>query len=170
MPVVPPLSVVHAALSYDGPGRELVARLKYRNHRGSLPWLASAMAAELPPSAVASCIITWAPTTDARRRQRGFDHAELLATQVAAALDRPAVRLLRRRAGAPQTGLTLAARRSNSPRFAPCGHVRSCVVVVDDVVTTGTTLAAAAAALLEAGASSVIGLVAAATPLKHAPD
>lgn len=161
---------LHAALSYEGAARELVARLKYRNHRSGLAWLAEATAAALPQAVAESCTLTWAPTTEPRRRQRGFDHAELLARGVAAELGRPLVRLLSRHPGPPQTGLTPRERRVNTPVFNAVGHPCGCVVVVDDVVTTGTTLAAAAAELREAGASSVIGLVAAATPLKHASD
>ena len=147
-----------------------MARLKYRNHRGGLKWLAEATAAALPAEVAVSCTLTWAPTTDLRRRQRGFDHAELLATAIAGALGQPLERLLRRDPGPPQTGLTPAQRRANPPVFTAFGHPGGCVVVVDDVVTTGTTLSAAGAKLRDAGATSVIGLVAAATPLKHTSD
>ena len=36
-----------AAFTYEGVAREIVARLKYRNERAALPWLAAAMAAAL---------------------------------------------------------------------------------------------------------------------------
>lgn len=170
LPVPPPLASLHAPLSYEGAARELVARLKYRNNRSGLRWLAAATAAVLPEAVAASCLITWAPTTDLRRRERGFDHAELLAGAVAEVLDRPLERLLRRHPGRPQTGLTPRQRRANAPNFSAVGLTRGCVVVVDDVVTTGATLGAAGAELREAGATSVIGLVAAATPLKPISD
>src|SRR2546430_850423 len=66
-----------ALLDYAGAGRELVARLKYRNARASVPFLADGMAALVDPATVD--VVTWVPTTPARRRQRGFDHARLLA-------------------------------------------------------------------------------------------
>ena len=37
-------------LRYEGVARELVARIKYRNHRAALPWLATGMAALLDES------------------------------------------------------------------------------------------------------------------------
>ncbi|MDQ6928990.1 MAG: ComF family protein, partial [Actinomycetota bacterium] len=71
------LSSCRALFDYSGVGRELLSRLKYRNARASLRWLAAAMAALVDPSSVD--VVTWAPTTGARRRDRGFDQAELLA-------------------------------------------------------------------------------------------
>ena len=164
------MDALYVPLSYEGPARELVARLKYRNHRGALPWLAKAMAAELPPGVATYCTVTWAPTTDARRRARGFDHGELLARAIGVELDTPVRRLLRRHPGAPQTGLSPHQRRTNSPKFTVLAGTNGCVVVVDDVITTGTTIRAAAHALREAGGSPVIGLIAALTPLKGTAD
>lgn len=165
----PPLSALHAALVYEGQARELVARLKYRNERASLRWLAEAMAAEVGPGTAATAAVTWAPTTDARRRARGFDHAETLARHLAGVLGRPVETLLRRLPGPPQTGLSPAARVSNPMHFEPARSPET-VLLVDDIVTTGATLAAAARALRSAGASTVIGVTAATTPLKRPLD
>lgn len=160
----PPVAVdgCRALLSYEGEGRELVARLKYRNGRAAIPWLADRMAsiaAGLPAAAV-----TWAPTTADRRRQRGFDHAELLARAVARRLGTPCVPLLRRRPGPAQTGRSAAERRAGGPSFTARRRLSGAVIVVDDVVTTGTTATAAAQALRAAGASPVGFLAAARTP------
>jgi predicted amidophosphoribosyltransferase len=160
-PAPPGVDACAALLSYDGAARELVARLKYRNARASLRWLTAAMAAlvDEPVSAV-----TWVPTTPVRRRDRGFDQAELLARRVARALGRPAVGALRRGAGPPQTGADASTRRHSRPRLAARRQVSGTVLVVDDVTTTGATLTAAAGALRAAGASRVVALVAARTP------
>lgn len=160
LPPPPGVDVCTAVLAYDGPARELVARLKYRNHRSTLAGLAAAMAASvlLRPD-----VVTWVPTTPARRRQRGFDHAELLARAVAQRLGRPCRSLLARGPGPPQTGRSLAERRAG-PNLAPRARVAGRVLVVDDVVTSGATCAAAAGALRRAGAAAVDVVAAARTP------
>ena len=165
-PVPPALDACRSLLAYEGPARELVARLKYRNDRAALAWLADGMAGLVDPPAGA--VVTWAPTTTGRRRDRGFDQAELLAAAVARRWGRPWVRLLVRRPGAPQTGRTVADRRLG-PAMAATSDAAArlggrSVVVVDDVVTTGTTIAAAARVLRSVGAPWVAGLTAARTP------
>jgi ComF family protein len=159
-----------ALLSYAGAGRELVARLKYRNARGSVPFLARGMAAMVPapvdtPGQRSGIdIVTWAPTTPARRRSRGFDQARLLARAVARELGVPCRPLLRRQAGPAQTGRDAAARR-HGPAFTARRAVEGRrVLLVDDVVTTGATVTAAARALGAAGAGEVHVVAAARTP------
>lgn len=156
-----------AAFAYEGVAREIVARVKYRSERAALPWLADATAAAARAAGLPGddAVVTWAPTTRARRRARGFDHAALLAQGVARRLDLPVRRLLARTEGHAQTGLAAAARREG-PRFvasAPPRHA-SGVLVVDDVATTGATLAAAAHALRSGGFATVHALTAARTP------
>jgi predicted amidophosphoribosyltransferase len=160
--VPPGLDGFGAAFSYEGVARELVARVKYRNARGALDWLAVAMLRTTPPPAID--VVTWAPTTAARRRTRGFDHAELLAGVVGRRLRRPVRSLLVRAPGPAQTGAPRAARDAGPRMHARAAASHRHVLLVDDVVTTGATMTAAAAALRRAGAESVHGLAAARTP------
>jgi predicted amidophosphoribosyltransferase len=160
LPPPPAVDCCTAVLSYEGPARELVARLKYRNHRTTVAGLAAAMAATV---STVPDVVTWAPTTAGRRRARGFDHAELLARAVAASLGRPCRGLLRRAPGPPQTGRPLAERRTG-PHLEVCTPPPPHVLVVDDVVTSGATATAAARALKRAGASTVDVVTAARTP------
>jgi predicted amidophosphoribosyltransferase len=157
------LDALWVGFGYEGVVREVVARLKYRNARAAVDWLAAAMAHALPPGRQHD-VVTWAPTTREHRRSRGFDHAELLARAVANRLRAPARPLLTRAPGGPQTGRDRDARR-RGPRFTARRDLsRRHVLLVDDVVTTGATLTAAAAALRRAGAPKVDGLAAARTP------
>ena len=151
-----------ALLAYEGAGRELVARLKYRNARSSVPFLARGMSAVAGRSGID--VVTWAPTTPARLRSRGFDQARLLARAVAAELGLPCRPLLRRRPGPAQTGRDAAARHAG-PGFTvrrPVAGRR--VLLVDDVITTGATVSAASRVLKEAGAREVRVVAAARTP------
>ncbi|HEX2117821.1 MAG TPA: hypothetical protein VHF91_01440, partial [Acidimicrobiales bacterium] len=105
-----------ALLAYDGAGRELEARLKYRNARASVPFLSRGMAALVTEQIDTSGgtpgidIVTWAPTTPARLRARGFDQARVLARAVGRRLGVPSRALLVRRSGQAQTGRDAAAR------------------------------------------------------------
>ncbi len=155
-----------APFAYHGVARELIARVKYRGARAAVPFLADATARAVRPlvEQLQPEAVTWAPTTSGRRRARGFDHAELLATAVARRLDLPVAALLRRGPGAPQTGRVAAARRVG-PTFHALGTARR-VLVVDDVATTGATLSAAASALRANGATIVGAACAARTPPK----
>jgi len=135
------LDACRAVLSYEGVGRELVSRLKYRNARAAVPVLARAMAALVDPDDVDE--VTWVPTSAAHRRARGYDQARLLARAVAHHLRRPCRGLLVRLPGPTQTGLARA-ERVVGPGFEVGVRPRLRVLAVDDVITTGATMAAAA--------------------------
>ena len=163
MPSPEPLAGLWAAFAYAGAGRELLARLKYRNQRSCVRWLASAMAGALPPDLVVDAV-TWAPTSDQRRRRRGFDQAELLARTLGREVGLPVVSMLKRIDAAGQTGRSRS-QRYRAPVFAPRRPSPTAVLVVDDVITTGATLQGAAKTLIRAGAKNVGAVVAGATPL-----
>jgi predicted amidophosphoribosyltransferase len=129
-----------------------------------MTWLAGAMVERLRPPTTTLDVVTWAPTTPAHRRARGFDHAELLARAVGRRAGLPVRALLTRLPGPPQTGARREERKVG-PRFrARPDAIHRSILLVDDIVTTGATLTASAAALRRGGAATVTGLAAARTP------
>jgi ComF family protein len=110
------------------------------------------------------------PLSRRRRRERGFNQAELIARAVAREAGLPLEsRILRKiREAVPQAGLSASARRKNV-RSAyrarlPRSHRGKTLLLVDDVLTTGATAESAASALLAAGAGAVDVLTLARVP------
>lgn len=152
-------SRVWPALVYDERAALLVHALKF----GRRPGLAAELGARLAravPAAPAFDLVTAVPLHAARRRERGYDQARLLAEAVADRLGVPALpdALARERATPAQTGLDPARRRRNlAGAFRATGPRRlrgRRILIVDDVITTGATLEACLAALAAAGAKA----------------
>ena len=165
-PASAPHGVV-AAVPFAGRARAVVLSLKYRNRRAVARHLAGLLVNRLVERGLHAEIdvVTWAPTSRARRANRGYDQGELIARTVARQLGLPFRRLLEREGGgSAQTGSSRA-ERLHGPSFrARPGLAGRRVLVIDDVVTTGGTLRAAAAALVSAGAGVVELAAVAATP------
>jgi predicted amidophosphoribosyltransferase len=173
-PAPPPAGVDAwvAPFTYEGAVRELVARAKYQGRHAALGWLAARMVEAWTIRAgtwtgQAPEVVTWVPAAPSRRRARGIDHARVLARGVAARLDLPAVPLLARRDRETQTERSIADRR-RGPCVEARRPARGTALLVDDVATTGATLRVCATALRGAGATAVVGLTAARTPVGRA--
>ena len=89
LPVPAGMNALYVPFAYEGVVRELVARAKYRNRHAALEWLAGEMVGALGDVSSRLDVVTWAPTTARRKRERGFDQAELLATLIASELRLP---------------------------------------------------------------------------------
>jgi competence protein ComFC len=153
------------AAAFSGRVRDVLLGFKYRNRRAVAGHLAGLLVNRLVTAGRAVDVVTWAPTSRRRRRERGFDQAELVARHVARQLGVPCRRLLERAdVDGPQTGRARDA-RLQAPLFRAHPNVPPArVLLVDDVVTTGATLRAAAAQLERAGATEVVPAAFAATP------
>jgi predicted amidophosphoribosyltransferase len=133
-----------AAFDYRGPVAAGIAAAKLRGARSGWPPLAAPLAARLLEREVVVDAVTFVTTPRVRTRERGGDHAAVLARVVARALGLPAVRLLDAVAGADGD-------RYRAVRVLP----GSDLLLIDDVVTTGATAWRAAAALRRAGAGRI---------------
>ncbi len=163
---------VRATADLSGETQDVIRSLKYRNQRRVVSDLADRLVNSIlaDPDAPSFDVVTWAPTSMVRQRQRGYDQSELLAKAVADRLRLRCRRLLYRDRSAPQTGRNRQ-ERLNGPMFRARPLRRPCrVLVIDDVVTTGSTLRAAAHALDLAGASEVCLLAVAATPRERSTN
>ncbi len=162
----PPWQAAASYGPYLGVLREIVVGFKHGRRDELCEPLATLMleahrrAEWLRPDTIVSVPVHWA-----RRWIRGFDHAALLAADVAKGLGRPMVGALRRRRGGPQVGRTRPERLKLSETSFPVRRrVAGLVLLVDDVFTTGATAAACTRALLRAGAERVHVLTLARTP------
>ena len=160
--------------AYGGALRELVHLLKYRGMEPLALPLGQRMAsiADAPEcrELFSRCqAVVAVPLDSARKRERGYNQAELLARVVAKQLHLPllpAGTLARTRATPSQSGLNRIERRENMHGAFVCKHPKlpKTILLIDDVMTTGATLDACAQALSAAGAREVVALTVARTP------
>ena len=144
---------------YGGPAGGLVRNLKYRGVKRLAPLMGRAMATafEAIQPTGADCVVP-VPMHRRRLRQRGFNHAALLADEAGKRLGLPTLEALERvRNTRQQARLPDAKRRRNMEgAIAATADMKGRrVILVDDVCTTGATANACARALLDAGADAV---------------
>ncbi|HEV2273634.1 MAG TPA: ComF family protein [Acidobacteriaceae bacterium] len=177
----PAFSKAVAFGAYQGHLRSLIHLLKYDGMQPVAHGLGKLLARSL--TALAPCLDSVAesgfvapkemlvipvPMHRAKQRQRGFNHAELLAQAAVSRLRRThsgwelrlATGLLQRaKSTASQAGLTASQRRRNlrgaflAPQ--PARLANRHILLVDDVYTTGSTARACSRVLVNAGAASV---------------
>jgi ComF family protein len=172
------LDGVRVAAIYTDAVRPAVLALKFRGQRRVAGCLAPLMIAPFQSDIRIVDMVIPVPLHASRRRERGYNQAELLARAFAASQGLP-VRtdvLIRERATEAQTHLSQAERRRNVASAFALSDPTAVkiiagrrIVLVDDVTTTGSTLDAAAEPLRAAGAAAVWGL-AFARPLARGSD
>jgi ComF family protein len=148
---------------YDGPIRSAIHRLKYEGDMAmgevlSRPLIQMLRAFRWPVN-----LVTAVPMGVARRAERGYNQAALLAWPVAYGCSLPyqSRALVKSRETRSQVGLNRQERRQNVEMAYQARHelvTGKNVLVIDDVATSGATLDACTKALLDAGANQVFGL------------
>lgn len=140
-----PIAGTVAVFDYRGPVAAAVVSAKVAGARSGWPPLAARLAARVALSPPPVDAVTWVTTPASRRRQRGLDHAELLARRVAVAIGVP-----------PMPTVTAVAQRRGDDRFAAALQLPGTqLLLVDDVLTTGRTAAQVATVLRAAGAGDI---------------
>lgn len=153
---------------YEGAWRKLLLDLKY----GDKPYLARNIGRLLGESLQgleewpAPELVTAIPLFPAKKRERGYNQAALLARRVGSELGIPYIPLLARvRSTLPQTSLSRKERRENVKGAFSCIEGARLqgkrILLVDDIFTTGSTMREASRVLATAGAGEIVGAVAA---------
>lgn len=159
----PVLGRAVAAVALEPPADVLVQALKYGRWAEAATPMARQMVARLRAIGVGTADgVVPVPTTARRRRRRGYNQAEILAAEIARALDVELLDALARGPGqTSQVALQAEDRLANVQKaFGPGPSAHrvthlSHLILVDDVLTTGATAGAAALTLAGLGAKNV---------------
>jgi ComF family protein len=159
---------LRAYASYEGALRQCIHALKY-DGQTRLAWpLGTLLAQTYRRYGMQADGLIPLPLHSTRQKQRGYNHATLLAQACSEQLRIPINEelVVRQRATLSQVSLPIQQRYQNvsgafslSPIVTTRAILKRRLIIIDDVCTTGATLEACAETLLSAGAQSVWGLV-----------
>lgn len=163
-------SVCAAPFYYRGDVRNSLHRYKFSNAHYCAPTYAKILAECITKELAGKYdVVSWVPVSRARRRKRGYDQSQLLASETAKLLGTVPVATLRKTKNTPpQSGIKGAEKR----RANVAGVYETCdadivagkrILLIDDILTTGATLSECARTLLMSGAEDVICAVLART-------
>ncbi|MGM9614714.1 MAG: ComF family protein [Oscillospiraceae bacterium] len=152
-----------SALYYEGPVKLAVRRYKFQEAQAYAPAFGELIAERIYEELDGKYdLLSWVPLAPDRLRKRGYDQSQLLAENAARRLQKPLVRLLKKRRGVSAQSLAKDAdqRRKNiagAYRVVDPEQVAGRrILLIDDIVTTGSTLSECAKTLLKAGAEEVM--------------
>ena len=149
---------------FAGAAREAVHALKYDGLAAIAAVMAEEMAASLAEWDPPVSALVPVPLAGRRRRSRGYNQSELLASELSRRCGLPVSGglVVRRRAAPPQARAVdeRARRAAVEGAFAARANAEAAgpLLLVDDVMTSGATLDACARALVAAGQGPVYAL------------
>ena len=160
----PAFKTTTAELLYQGPVIELLHDFKFNASPRAGNLIVELMLANTPTSL--GSVLLPVPMFSARARERGFNQAYWLASQLGRRLELPVASALSAKHLPSQRSLNRRQRMANMlGAFSVATSLPSHVTIIDDVVTTGATGHALALAALKTGAERVDIWAAARTPL-----
>lgn len=146
--------------------RNCINLLKFERKKSAAHVLAELLDS-VTPALPNNTIVTNVPTTSKHIRQRGYDHARLIAQKFAQTRKLQYQTVLKRVSSTVQTGSSKVQRVENAKSAFSATQVRpdATYVLIDDVFTTGATLEYASHVIMNAGAKEVWVAVLARQPL-----
>lgn len=157
----PGIDRAFAVWYYESSVRDSLLRYKFSGKRNYAAGYGRMLALSLLEMGLDRDVITWVPVSRKRKRQRGYDQAELLARALGRELGLPVQPMLQKSRDNPaQSGLTDAEARKANVRdvytLIPGTELRGKrVLLVDDILTTGATASECARTLKAGGAKNV---------------
>lgn len=150
----------------EGVVRQLIDDYKFERVRAAYKPLAQLLC-ETSPALPDGIVVTAVPTISGHVRQRGYDHAALIAKHLAKTERLAYQKLLSRKHNHRQRGASRSQRfeQAKEAFIAARAAMPQSVLLIDDIVTTGATVLHAAQKLKEAGVERVIVGVVAKQPL-----
>jgi ComF family protein len=151
-----------ALLNYDETAGSSMAKIKYKNKREYLDFYGEAIYARYGKliRRMEADVLVPVPVHPSRKKERGFNQAEILARRIGEHLGLavcPSM-LVRNKKTMPQKGLDPAGRLKNLEEAFSSGNMIEGVkgvILVDDIYTTGSTIEACTRALKKAGIKRV---------------
>lgn len=159
----PPFAMARAAGSYEANLRSAIQLLKFKNRKSLAPVLGNLILQMIKQTpAFNQCeIILPVPMSRGRLRERGYNQAELLASEVSRGLGIPMLTnvVAKNMETSPQMGLTREQRRQNLIGafhvIDPSKIKGKTILIIDDVYTTGSTVSIIAETLKAHGAGKI---------------
>jgi len=164
----PHFQVLRSLGYYTGPLKDAIRSLKYQRNLGLGEFFSIPLAQIILHERWQIDLITAVPLNKKRRKERGYNQAEVLAKPVARRLKIPySTDLIQRvKPTVSQVGLSLMDRQmnvSNAFLAVPAMVKSKNILIIDDVATTSSTIDACAKALMDAGTKNVFAITLAKT-------